>query len=118
MRRGAGMRRIKPMLADGQVVRIFGAGQLLSPKLIEIVGEHGDFDGLWLDAEHAGIGMKDVELATLAARAYGMDSFVRLPATDYATIMRPMEAGAGGGVVSKVNGAPDRPTGVPPGQFL
>jgi len=94
------MRKIKPLLADGQVVRIFGAGQLLSPKLIEIVGEHGDFDGLWLDAEHAGIGMKDVELATLAARAYGLDSFVRLPATDYASIMRPLEAGAGGVMVS------------------
>src|SRR5262249_36165288 len=82
---------------DGQVVRLFGVGQLLSPKLIEIVGEHGDFDALWLDAEHAGIGMKEIEIATLAAKAYGMDHFVRLPATDYASIMRPLEAGAGGG---------------------
>lgn len=101
------MRKIKPLLADGQVVRIFGAGQLLSPKLIEIVGEHGEFDGLWLDAEHAGIAMKDVELATLAARVYGMDSFVRLPATDYASIMRPLEAGAGGVMVSMVHGPDD-----------
>ena len=73
-----------------------GSGQLLSPKLIEIVGEHGEFDALWLDAEHAGIAMKDIELATMAARAYGMDHFVRLPATDYASVMRPLEAGAGG----------------------
>ena len=53
------MPRIKQLLAEGQVVRVFAAGQLLSPKLIEIVGEHGEFDALWLDAEHAGIGMKD-----------------------------------------------------------
>ena len=104
------MRKIKPLLADGQVVRIFGVGQLFSPKLIEIVGEHGGFDGLWLDAEHAGIGMKDVELATLAARAYGMDNFVRLPATDYASIMRPLEAGAGGVMVSMVQ-VPTTPSG-------
>jgi 4-hydroxy-2-oxoheptanedioate aldolase len=96
------MPRIKQLLADGQVVRVFALGQLLSPKLVEIVGEHGEFDALWLDAEHAGIGMRDIELATLAAKAYGMDHFVRLPATDYASIMRPLEAGAGGLMISMV----------------
>lgn len=101
------MPRIKQLLAEGQVVRLFGAGQLISPKLIEIVGEHGGFDALWLDYEHAGITMKDVELATLAAKVYGMDSFVRLPATDYATIMRTLEAGAGGVMVSMVRSAED-----------
>src|SRR3954449_1873667 len=101
-RRKTAMPRIKQRLAEGQVVRLFGVGQLLSPKLIEILGEHGDFDALWLDAEHAGIGMKEIELATLAAKAYGMDHFVRLPATDYAAIMRPLEAGAGGVMVSMV----------------
>jgi 4-hydroxy-2-oxoheptanedioate aldolase len=68
---------------------------LLSPKLIEVVGEHGGFDALWLDAEHASLGMKEFEIATLAAKVYGLDHFVRLPATDYAAIMRPLEAGAG-----------------------
>jgi len=96
------MPRIKQLLADGRFVRMFGVGQLFSPKLVEIVGEHGGFDALWLDAEHAGLGMKDVELATMAARAYGMDHFVRLPATDYAAIMRVLEAGAGGVMVSMV----------------
>jgi len=97
------MARIKQLLEGGQLVRVFAAGQLLSPKLIEIVGEHGGFDALWLDAEHAGIGMKDIELATLAAKVYGMDPFVRLPATDYASIMRPLEAGAGGLMISMVS---------------
>ena len=39
---------------------MFGTGQLISPKLIEIVGEHGGFDALWLDAEHAGLTMKEI----------------------------------------------------------
>ena len=82
------MPRIKAMLREGKVVRVFATGQLLSPKLIEIVGEHGDFDALWLDQEHAGLTMKEIEWATMAARAYGMDHFVRLPATDYASVMR------------------------------
>jgi 2-keto-3-deoxy-L-rhamnonate aldolase RhmA len=96
------MPRIKQLLAEGQVVRMFGIGQLFSPKLIEIVGEHGDFDALWIDIEHAGLTMKEIEWATMAARAYGMDHFVRLPATDYASIMRPLEAGANGVMVSMV----------------
>ncbi len=101
------MPRIKQLLSEGKIVRLFGIGQLLSPKLIEIVGEHGDFDGLWLDAEHAGIGMREIEVATLAAKAAGLDQFVRLPATDYASIMRPLEAGAGGVMVSMVRSAAD-----------
>jgi len=98
------MPRIKELLAEGRTVRMFGVGQLASPKLIEIVGEHGGFDALWLDAEHAGLDIKDVELATMAARAYGLDHFVRLPATDYAQVMRVLEAGAGGVMVSMVRG--------------
>jgi len=101
------MRRIKEILAQGEVVRMFGVGQLLSPKLIELVGSHGEFDALWLDAEHAGIGMKEIELATLAAKAYGLDNFVRLPATDYASVMRPLEAGAGGVMFSMVKSPED-----------
>ena len=58
-----------------------------------------------LDFEHAGISMKEIELATLAAKAYGMDHFVRLPATDYASVMRPLEAGAGGLMISMVRSA-------------
>ena len=96
------MPTIKDKLSKGETVRLFGVGQLISPKLIEILGLHGGFDGLWLDFEHAGFTMKDVELATLAADAHGLDHFVRLPATDYATIMRSLEAGANGVMVSMV----------------
>ncbi len=99
------MPRIKELLARGQVVRVFALGQLLSPKLVEIIGEHGEFDALWLDFEHAGISMPQIELATLAAKAHAMDHFVRLPATDYASVMRPLEAGAGGVMISMVRSA-------------
>ena len=67
-----------------------------------ILGEHGEFDALWIDSEHGGLTMKEIELATMAARGYGMDHFVRLAATDYASVMRPLEAGAGGLMISMV----------------
>jgi 2-keto-3-deoxy-L-rhamnonate aldolase RhmA len=101
------MSKIKQLLAEGKLVRMFGVGQLYSPKLVEIVGEHGGFDALWLDAEHAGLGMKEIELATMAARYYGLDHFVRQPATDYASIMRSLEAGAGGVMISMARGPED-----------
>jgi 4-hydroxy-2-oxoheptanedioate aldolase len=96
------MPRIKQLLREGKVVRCFGFGQLLAPKLVSILGEHGDFDALWIDAEHGGLTMKEIELAVMAARGYGMDHFVRLAATDYASVMRPLEAGAGGLMISMV----------------
>lgn len=99
------MPRIKELLAAGRTVRMFGVGQLASPKLVEVVGENGGFDALWLDQEHGGLTMKDIELATLAARVYGLDSFVRMPATDYASVMRALEAGAGGVMISMVRSA-------------
>jgi 4-hydroxy-2-oxoheptanedioate aldolase len=101
------MGRIKQRLAAGETVRLFGVGQVYSPKLIEIIGVHGLFDGLWLDAEHAGLGMKEIELATLAANCHGLDHFVRMPATDYASIMRALEAGAGGVMISMVRSPDD-----------
>ena len=102
------MPRIKQLLSEGKVVRVFGLGQLISPKLIEILGEHGGFDALWLDFEPTPASpMKEIELATMAARGYGMDHFVRLPATDYASVMRPLEAGAGGLMFSMIRSPAD-----------
>ncbi|MFM1801177.1 MAG: hypothetical protein RJA81_529 [Planctomycetota bacterium] len=98
---------IKEKLAAGELVRLFGVGQLASPKLIEMIGFHGGYDGLWIDQEHAGISMRDVELCTLAANAHGLDHFVRLPATDYASVMRVLEAGANGCMFSMVRGVHD-----------
>src|SRR5436305_14229084 len=89
-------KRLKELLAQGKLVRVFGIGQLCHPKIVEIVGQHGGYDAVWLDQEHVGLTIPQIEEAARAARGVGLDSFVRLYATDYATVMRPLEAGAGG----------------------
>lgn len=101
------MPQIKEKLAAGQIVKLFGIGQLASPKLVEMIGFNGGYDGFWMDQEHAGMTMRDVELCTLAANAHGLDHFVRLPATDYASVMRVLEAGANGCMFSMVRGLKD-----------
>lgn len=99
-------RRLKELLtAPDRLVRVFGLGQLCHPKFVEIIGQHGGFDAVWLDQEHAGLSIAQIEQAALAARACGLDSFVRLAPTDYATVMRPLEAGAGGVMAAQVRSA-------------
>src|SRR5262245_2004435 len=97
--------RIKEILARDEIVHVFGMGQLCSTKLIEIVALAGGYDAIWLDQEHSGLTIRDIELASLACRAHGLDSFVRVAPTDYATVMRPMEAGAGGVMAAQIRTA-------------
>ena len=99
------MPTLKESLAAGRAVQLFGVGQIPSPKIVEVVGLHRGFDGVWLDVEHGGLSHRELEGLTLAARAGGLDSVARLPATDYASIMRALEAGAGGLIVSMVQSA-------------
>ncbi len=97
--------RLKALLAQDKVVRVFAVGQLCHPKVVEIVGLLGGYDAVWLDQEHAGLNIEQIEQATRAARGSGLDSFVRLAPTDYATVMRPLEAGAGGIMAAQVRSA-------------
>jgi 2-dehydro-3-deoxyglucarate aldolase/4-hydroxy-2-oxoheptanedioate aldolase len=97
--------RLKALIGEGRLLRVFALGQLCHPKLVEMVGLHGGFDAVWLDQEHAGLTIAQIEEAARAARGVGLGSFVRLAATDYATVMRPLEAGAGGIMAAMVRSA-------------
>ncbi len=96
---------IQQRLAAGQIVRTMFLGPLASPKLVEMAGLVGDWHGVWIDQEHSAIPHQQLELLLLACRAARLDAFVRVPPTDYATIMRPMEAGASGVMVAMIRDA-------------
>jgi 2-dehydro-3-deoxyglucarate aldolase/4-hydroxy-2-oxoheptanedioate aldolase len=98
-------KRLKELLAQGNLTRVFALGQLCHPKVVEMVGLQGAWDAVWFDQEHVGLSTEQIEHAARAARAVGLDSFVRLAATDYATVMRPLEAGAGGIMAAQVRSA-------------
>jgi 4-hydroxy-2-oxoheptanedioate aldolase len=97
--------RLKTLLKQDKLIRVFCLGQLCSPKLLELIGLHGGYDAVWLDQEHGSLTLEQVEQAARAARACGLDTFVRLAPTDYATVMRPLEAGAGGIMAAQVRNA-------------
>jgi 2-dehydro-3-deoxyglucarate aldolase/4-hydroxy-2-oxoheptanedioate aldolase len=93
---------LKALLRQGRVVRVFGLGHLFRPEMVEMVVWLGGFDGVWFDLEHTALTAADVAAGARAARACGLDSFARLAATDYAAVMRPLEAGAGGVLAAMV----------------
>jgi 2-dehydro-3-deoxyglucarate aldolase/4-hydroxy-2-oxoheptanedioate aldolase len=96
---------LKELLRQDRLLRIFCLGQLCSPKFVEIIALAGGYDAVWIDLEHGGLGIADVEEAARASRGCGMPTFVRLAPTDYATVMRPLEAGAGGIMAAQVRNA-------------
>jgi 2-keto-3-deoxy-L-rhamnonate aldolase RhmA len=96
---------MKSLLAQNRLLRVCALGQICSPKLVEIIAQHGGFDAVWLDQEHVGLTIAQIEDAARAARGCGLASFVRLNATDYATVMRPLEAGADGIMAAMVRSA-------------
>lgn len=94
---------LKNRLNDGQVVvRVIAVSALASPKLVEMAGLFGDVHGVWFDQEHQAIPHHELEILLMACRAAGLDAFVRVAPTDYATIMRPMEAGASGVMAAQI----------------
>jgi 2-dehydro-3-deoxyglucarate aldolase/4-hydroxy-2-oxoheptanedioate aldolase len=87
---------LKSARSSSRLLHLFGLGQFCSPKFVEVVAIHGGFDAVWFDQEHVGLTTPQIEEVARAARGAGLDSFVRLPVTDYACVMRCLEAGAGG----------------------
>lgn len=93
------------LLQERRLLKVAMLGQLCHPKIVEIIAYHGGFDGVWFDQEHVGLGIPVIEDCSRAARAADISCFVRLNATDYATLMRPLEAGATGFMASMVRSA-------------
>lgn len=96
---------IKERLAAGKMVRVLAVGAVPSFKIIEIAGMHGGYHAVWIDQEHAALDLPTIEILALACRSAGLDSYVRLAPVDYATVMRPMEAGVGGIMAAQVRSA-------------
>ena len=93
---------VKARLQQGKTVMAYNAGPLGHHKIIEFLGMRGDYHAIWLEQEHVPTPHHQLEILSLACRAHGLDSFVRLPVTDYAAVMRPLEAGVGGILAAQI----------------
>lgn len=96
------MPTLKERLDRGETAIILAAGRVYHHNILQIAGMTGGFHGVWFDMEHVGLTTNQLEVATLACKAYGMDSFCRVAPTDYATVTRCFEAGAGGIMAAQI----------------
>ena len=101
------METIKQRLGRGGVLKVGAVGRIVHHNLVQMLGIHGGFDAVWFDLEHMDFPTEKLEIGALACRSQGMDSFVRLAATDYAVVTRALEAGAGGVMAAQVRSAAD-----------
>ena len=94
---------LKERLRTGARANVFAVGRLFHPNMIEIYAAMGGFDGFWIDYEHTGFTIREIEAACTAGRAAGLDPFVRIPPTDYALVTRCFESGASGVMASQIS---------------
>lgn len=93
---------IRDRLAAGKIVRTMHVVGYATPRVIEMAGLLGNFHGIWFDQEHSAIPHAELEMMLIACRAARVDAFARVPPTDYATVMRPYEAGCSGVMIAQV----------------
>jgi 2-dehydro-3-deoxyglucarate aldolase/4-hydroxy-2-oxoheptanedioate aldolase len=96
---------MKHRLQRGESLKVFAVGRMFHHNIIHYLGMRGHFDGFWIDVEHAGLTTKDIEIAATAGMAHGLDCFVRVPPTDYATVTRCFESGATGVMAAQITSA-------------
>lgn len=99
------MHSLKQRLARGETSVILGVSRALHHNLLQIVGLTGGYQGVWFDMEHVGLTTEQLEVAALACRAHGLDSFCRLAPTDYASVTRCLEAGVNGVMAAQIHSA-------------
>ena len=99
------MATLKQRIADGDRLDVFSVGRMFHPNLIHYLGRTGVFDGFWIDVEHSGLTVAQIEIAATAGRAHGLESFARIPPTDYAVVTRCLESGLAGVMAAQIQGA-------------
>ena len=99
------MTSLKERITRGDRLNVFAVGRMFHPNVVHYLGSSGEFDGMWIDVEHAGFTVAQIESAVTAGRVYGLESFVRVPPTDYATVTRCFESGASGVMAAQIGSA-------------
>jgi 2-dehydro-3-deoxyglucarate aldolase/4-hydroxy-2-oxoheptanedioate aldolase len=96
---------MKQRLADGERLVVFAVGRMFHHNLVRYLGMQGGFDGFWIDVEHGGLTTSDIEIAAMAGAAHGLECFVRVPPTDYASVTRCFESGTTGVMAAQIRSA-------------
>lgn len=103
-----------PRMRSSRVLRKLRAGQLVGsiklnlgdPRVADIAARSG-VDCIWVCREHVPNDLREVEAAIMAAKAYDVDTLVRVPRGSYSDLIHPLEMDATGIMVPHVMSAAD-----------
>lgn len=95
----------KQLLAGDELIRVFALGRVPHPIVIEMYALAGGYHGFWLDQEHGGVTTEQIINCSMAARANGLDSFVRVAPEGYWVVGHSLESGAGGVMAAQIASA-------------
>ena len=95
----------KQLLAGDDLIRVFALARVPHPIVIEMYALGGGYHGFWIDQEHGGITAQETIVTSMAARANGLDSFVRVAPEGYWVVSHALESGAGGVMGAQIQSA-------------
>jgi 4-hydroxy-2-oxoheptanedioate aldolase len=87
-------RVLRVIREGGTALATFG-GCFRGPEVVELVG-HAGYDAVFIDMEHVGHDLRDVQGMVLAAERFGITSIVRPPGCDPGLILRLLDMGVQG----------------------
>lgn len=96
---------LKQRLAAGELVPVFAIGRLASPIVVDLFALAGGYQGFWLDNEHVALTNDQIVATAVAARANGLDCFIRIPPVGYWLVTQCLEAGMGGVMAAQIHSA-------------
>lgn len=99
------MASLKQRIVSGERLMTFAVSRMFHPNVVHYLGMTGEFDGFWIDVEHAGLTVRDIEQAVSAGKGYGLEAFVRIPPTGYAAVTQCLESGAIGVMGAQIHSA-------------
>lgn len=96
----------KQLLQTDELIRVFALARIPHPIVVDLFGLAGGYHGFWLDQEHGGLTPDQIVNTSMAARANGMDCFVRVAPEGYWVVSHSLESGAGGVMAAQITSAP------------
>ena len=94
------------LLATDRILNVFSVSRIIHPVVFDVFGLAGGFDGLWLDQEHGGMTIPQVQATSAFARANNMGTIIRMaPTGGYSLVTQNLEAGADSVMAARLNSA-------------
>jgi 4-hydroxy-2-oxoheptanedioate aldolase len=96
--------RVMRIVREGGIALATFGGCFRGPEVVELIG-HAGYDGVFIDMEHVGHDLRDVQEMVRVAERFGITPIVRTPGCDPGLILRLLDMGVQGIQIPHVTAA-------------